>query len=166
MTVLGISIGTVRTGVCVLQNDTILDRHIHVFDATWSENKLRIIMNRYEQYFQKYRPGAVMLKVPPSKYHKLAVAVIIKGLDRLAKKYDCMFDLITKGEIKDALCMESSQDMGMYAATLYPDLARLYEKDKGGIRNYNKKLYEAVLCAHIYKEWLRIKGLWEREKAE
>jgi len=160
MTVLGISVGTSRTAVCVLQDGKLLDRHIHNYPTTWSDTKLRIILNRYRQYLKQYSVSAIMVKIPPKSRRSNALLRLIRRIDALAKEYHCDFDLVTKDELKQAYTLSSTEALITFTKLLYPaELSALYEK---GNHEYNKKLYEAVLSAHTYQEWQRK----HRERAE
>ena len=152
MTVLGISIGTSRIGVCILQDDVLLDRHVHDYPTLWSDTKLRMILSRYRQYLHKYQVNAVIVKVPPVQRHTKALLRLIRRTEALAKEYYSEFDLITKSEIKHTLNLRSTNEIIKYAAVLYPQLSALYRKGIRTNHSYYKKLYEAVLAAHIYKE--------------
>lgn len=159
MTVLGISLGTKRTGICVLQDDTVLDANVHRYDDQWSDTKLHLIITRYRQYVRRYGVTAIIIKIPPLKMHTAAVRKLMKKVEALAKQCYCEFDLITKKEIKLTLCLASSGEIANYVKEKYPDLTVSYEK---GVRNEQinyKKLYEAVLSAHIYQERLRRRAL-------
>ena len=145
MTVLGISIGTSRIGVCVLQDDTVLDRRVHNFPTTWSDTKLRIILNRYKQYLHKYQVNAVVVKIPPVQRHTKALLRLIRRVEAMAKEYYCEFDLITKNEIKHTLNLRSTDEIIRYAKVLYPEFSALYEKGIATNHSFYKKLYEAVL---------------------
>jgi len=155
MTILGISIGTTRTGVCILRNGVLLDRQIHSYHDVWSDNKLRIIINRYKRYVRKWHVQAIIVKVPPPRKHTKAIAQILKRLETLAKEHGCSFDLITKREIKETLGLHSSTALNECARLLYPGLNFVYEKGEANDHSYYKKLFEAVLAAHVF--WERIK---------
>ena len=156
MTVLGISLGTSRTGVCVLKDDILFDRHVHSYHDVWSATKLRAIINRYRQYVTKHNVTAIMVKIPPLDTHSKPLTRMVKHLERLAKRHDCMFDLITKGELKDFTGTRSTSGLIECTRRLYPELSPLFEKGK---QSYYKKLFEAVLSAHIFKERQRKRAL-------
>lgn len=157
MTILGISIGTTRTGVCVLKDDVLLDRHIHNYRSVWSDDKLRVIINRYKQYILKHNVSAIIIKIPPPKKHTKPVTQLLKRLERLAKEYYIDFDLITKTEIKHVVNVRSTTELIKYTTLLYPELEAVY--DNGTQKDsYYKKLYEAILCAHIFKERQQVRA--------
>jgi RNase H-fold protein (predicted Holliday junction resolvase) len=158
MTILGISIGTTRTGVCVLKDGTLLDRYVHSYHYQWSDHKLRIIVNRYKRYILKHNVTAIIVKVPPLKKHTPAIARILKRLEALAKDYDCEFDLTTKSELKHSLHARSTNELILLARHAYPELAPLFEKGAANDHRYYKKLYEAVAAAHFFQGRLLIRA--------
>ncbi|WP_419788825.1 hypothetical protein HDF24_11325 [Mucilaginibacter sp. X4EP1] len=158
MTILGISVGTTRTGVCVLKDEILLDRHIHSYPAAWSDNKLRIIANRYRQYVLKHNVTAIIVKIPRLKNHTKAISQLLKRIEALATEYHCEFDLITKSELKDVTGMRSTSELIEYARQLYPELVAMYDKGKANDHSYYQKLYEAILSAHIFQERQRVRA--------
>jgi len=155
MTILGISIGTTRTGVCILRNGVLLDRQIHSYHDVWSDNKLRIIINRYKRYVRKWQVKAIIVKVPPPRKHTKATKLILKRIEALAKDHNCRFDLITQDEMRSQLHLHSTGALIECARLLYPELNVIYQKGEVNDHRYYKKLFEAVLAAHIF--WERIK---------
>jgi len=158
MTILGISIGTTRTGVCVLKDGQLLDRHIHNYKTAWSDAKLRKIVNSYRRYILKRNVTAIIVKIPPLNKHTPAVGRILNRIEALAKEYSCEFDLVTKSEIKHSTSIRSTNELVKYARLLYPELAAMFEKGKANDHNYYKKIYEAVLAAHVFQERQRIRA--------
>jgi RNase H-fold protein (predicted Holliday junction resolvase) len=152
MTVLGISIGTSRTGVCILKDGILLDRQVHDYPTLWSDNKLRIILNRYRRYLHKYPVTDIIIKIPPTRRHTGPLQRLIRRTEALAKEYNCEFDLITKDELKQPYSLRSTEEIIKFTRLLYPELNAYYEKGIASNHIYHKKLYEAVLAAHIYNE--------------
>lgn len=142
-----------------MHDGVLLDRNIHNYDAAWSDTKLRIILNRYKRYVVKYEVRAIIIKVPPPRKQTPAIRQIIRKLEALAGKHGCTFDLITKSEMKHVLRLRSTSAFIECARMLYPELSALYEKGARNGHGYYKKLYEAVLSAHIFEERQRAKAL-------
>lgn len=157
MTILGISIGTTRTGVCVMRDGVLLDRQMHNYYTVWSETKLRIILNRYKHYILKRKVQAIIVKIPPPRKHTKAITLLLKRVEALAKEHHCSFDLITKKEIAHALNLHSSTALNEYARLLYPELIFCYEKGADNDHKYYKKVFEAVLSAHIFEKRQQLK---------
>jgi len=154
MTILGISVGTTRTAVCVLQDGVLLDREIHNYTAPWSEWKMRIIVNRYKRYVVKRKVSAIVVKIPPLESHSKAVKLLIQRIEKLAKDHGCEFDLITKRELKHRTGAISTDDLIRYALLLHPELAT-FGKNTHTDHLYSKKLFEAVMSAHTYRKMHR-----------
>lgn len=152
MTSLGISIGATRTGVCVLKDKELLDWQINDFPMKWSEYKLRIISNCYEQYILKYKTTDIVLKLTPQDTHTKAITQIRKRIKVLAMKYNCSFTEMEKSDIKRMTNLTNTDSLIEYARILYPQLQHVYQKGLHNKHSYYKKLYEAVLSAHLLNE--------------
>jgi len=152
MTSLGISIGSTRTGVCVLKDSELLDWQIHDFRMAWSDHKLQIIINLYKQYIQKHKVTSIIVKMPPLKTHTKAITQIRKRIEVLAKAHNCTYTSITKSDIKRLSNLRNTNSLIDYARMRYPVLVHVFEKGVHNEHRYYKKLYEAVLSAHLLKE--------------
>lgn len=159
MTILGISIGTSDTGVCILKDDVLLDRRIHEFRKVWSEAKLQRILSRYRHYVHKFGVTAIVVKISPLAKHTPAVRLLLKKLERLAGENGTLFDYVTKQELKDVTGMRNTGELIDYTRRLYPELNLLYDRGAPSRHNYNKKLFEAVLSAHVFRERQRVRAL-------
>lgn len=159
MTIFGISVGTDRAGVCILKDELLVERRVHNYRKVWSDDKLHIIIKQYKQYIQKYRVKAIIVKIPPLRKHTPAICLLIKHIERLARDYDCEFDLITKSEIKSVCGLHSTKEIILHTRMLYPELRTLPSEGDKIDHGYYKKLYEAVLSAHIYQDRQRIRRL-------
>ncbi|WP_439695181.1 hypothetical protein ACFGVS_19120 [Mucilaginibacter sp. AW1-7] len=160
MTIFGISIGTSRTGVCILQDGKLIEMHVHDYPALWSDKKLKKILNRYRQYLKRYPVTDVIVKIPSKSGLSKEVRRLMRRTEALAKEYYCTFDLTTKIEIKGTLLLRSTDEMVRFAREAYPQqLAALYSKGVATNHSYHRKLYEAVLAAHIYEERQRVRKL-------
>jgi len=159
MTILGISVGTTRTGMCILKDGVLVDRRIHDYRRTWSDSKLRVIIRDYRHYILKYNVGAIIVKISPLKKHTPALRQVLKRLEGLAAEYNILFDLITKTERKSITGTRSTSELIDYTRRLYPELNILFDKGASNEHSYNKKLFEAVLSAHVFQEKQRIRAL-------
>lgn len=150
MTILGISIGTTQTGVCVLKESELINWQIHEFKHEWSEAKLYRIIQQYKRYIARHNVNAIMVKIPPTSSVSKPLAQIQKRLVVLAKKHNCKIDFILKSEIKDRLILENTEEIIQLAVRKYPVLQSIYEKGSQNNHSYYRKFYEAILGAHIY----------------
>jgi RNase H-fold protein (predicted Holliday junction resolvase) len=158
MTIFGISLGTTQTGVCILKDGLLINQQVHNFHETWSQEKLTKITNRYREYIEVYNPSAIVVKVPPSINHKGAVKSLMNKIALLAKEYHSDLDFITKDELKDKTGTKTTEELIEWTRRLYPDLTALYEKGASNDHRYYKKLFEAVLSAHVYQNMKRLRG--------
>ena len=158
MTILGISIGTTRTGVAVLKDDVLLDRQIHRNERVWSDNKLRMILNLYKQYVVKRSVQAIVVKIPPPKKLTPPLKRLLRRIEALAKKHGCDFDLTTKNELKHVTGVRSTIELVKYTTLLYPELAPVFDKGVDNNHMYHRKLFEAVLSAYIYSGRQQLKS--------
>jgi RNase H-fold protein (predicted Holliday junction resolvase) len=152
MTILGISISTSRIGVCILKDEELLDRQVHNYPTLWSDNKLHTIINRLRHYLQKYPVDAIVVKVPPSNRHTKPLLRLIKKVERLSAEHKCELDYMTKVEIKGCYNLHSTEEIIDFTRRLYPELQALYRKGEKKNHSFYKKLYEAVISAHIYND--------------
>jgi hypothetical protein len=158
MTIFGISIGTSRTGVCVLQDGKLVEAHVHDYPAPWSDKKLKKILNRYRQYLQRYPVTDVIVKIPSKSGLSNEVRRLMRRTEALAAEYYCKYDLTTKIEIKGTLLLRSTDEVIRYAREAYPQqLTAIYSKGIATNHAFHRKLYEAVLAADIYQERRRVR---------
>ena len=159
MTILGISAGTTRTGMCILKDDVLVYGRVRDYRKVWSDAKLRVIIRDYRHYILKYNVSAIIVKISPLKKHTPALRKVLKRLEGLAAEYGILFDLITKTELKSFTNTRSTSELIDYTRRTYPDLNVFFDKGMLNEHSYNKKLFEAVLSAHVFKEKQRIRAL-------
>lgn len=155
MTIFGISLGTSRVGICILEDGVLLDRQVHDFPTSWSEHKRRVIINRLKQYLKKYKVDAIVVKVPPADSHEQPLKQLMKRLHKLSLDYGCAFDYMTKSEIKEYCRAHSTKGIILFTKKLYPELQGLYKKTKDKEYRFHKRLFEAAIAAHMYNEKIK-----------
>lgn len=156
MIILGISLGTRETGICVMDSGTLVDWQIHQYHAQWSEYKLQLILNQYKQYFQQYRINAVIIKVPPARFHSKKITQLLKHLDLLIQKYGIkQYDFITKAEIKQNLLFKNTEELIVTVVKKYPVLQPVFDKGVANGHEYYEKIYEAVISAYIFSNQIQ-----------
>lgn len=152
MIIFGISIGTSRTGVCIVQDGKLIYAHVHDFRGPWSDNKQRIILNTYRKYFRQYAITDVMIKIPYGPECSKQVQRLRHRVEKMAAEYYCPFDFTTKSEIKGTFVLKSTEEIVKFATRMYPQLSALYEKGIATKHSFYIKLYEAVLAAAVYEQ--------------
>lgn len=137
--------------------DRVLFRaQVHNYMAPWSDEKLAKIIAQYREYIKKYKPQAIVVKVPPAAYHSPEIKMIMAKVGLLAKEYRCAFDYITKDELKEATDTDNTEQLIERTVHLYPELNEVYERGAKSYQYY-QSLYEAVLAARVYEERMRLK---------
>jgi RNase H-fold protein (predicted Holliday junction resolvase) len=157
MTILGISLGTTVTGIAILKDEALIEWNNHVYPQAWSDNKMRIILKQYKRYIARHNVNAVVVKIPPTK--KQTTSMLLKAIEKLAKKHGCAFDITSKREIKGFFTLKNTDALIEYAQIKYPKLRNTYLKSIATNHRYHKKLYEAVLSADVYQERQRVRAL-------
>ncbi|QKJ32450.1 hypothetical protein HQ865_22690 [Mucilaginibacter mali] len=153
MTVLGISVGTKESGVCVLRDGKLLRREVHFYKRAWSDYKMQIIINTYRRYLKRFDIDAVVVKAPPARSLSAALRRLLDRTEQMARKRGCAFYVITKTELKGRTGTHSTAELIACACRLYPQLSE--QRGKGSLHGnlYDKKMYEAVLAAHVVQQW-------------
>ncbi|MBD1363473.1 hypothetical protein IDJ77_06600 [Mucilaginibacter sp. ZT4R22] len=166
MIILGISLGTSRTGICILDNEKILAKNVHDYPVPWSDTKLRAILSNFRSYFKRYAIIGVIVKVPPPSRHTPALKRLMRRIEALARDHYCEVDFITKAEIKGTYVLQSTDEIIQFATKMHPELLELYQRGIKSNHKFHKKLYEAVLAAHIFYNRLKVKYLNRKKKHE
>jgi hypothetical protein len=149
-TILGISLGSKRSGIAVISYGTLIHWHIHSFFGTWSEKKRDCILDRYESYIKKYQAKRVFIKVPPETHHSPALIDLLKLLLKRCQYHGCMVAYKTKADIKaDIPEVENAHALMQYVANRFPVLSAELEQELQHRQPYHIKMFEAVLVAHI-----------------
>lgn len=147
--VLGISIGTRKTGVAVLKGNELVEWETHLFAGWWSEAKERAILARYEKYIVRNQITAIAIKIPPVILSNSPLEVVLQKVQALAAQYGCKTMLITKEELKRRTQLRNMDSLLEYAVLQYPILRPNYIKEKESITHYHQKMFEAVVAAQL-----------------
>ncbi|WP_367914588.1 hypothetical protein [Leadbetterella sp. DM7] len=151
MTILGISVGTTLTGVCIMQRGKLIDWQAHKYQTKWSDEKLQAIVNQYREYFKNNRINAVMVKVPPLRYHNEEITLILQKLEEIVRKYGITkYDLITQVEIKNKFLIRNTDELIECTVKKFPVLQQTFRKGEHNNHKYYRKIYEAVMSAYIF----------------
>ncbi|SHN26004.1 hypothetical protein [Mucilaginibacter sp. OK098] len=149
MSILGISLGAKRNGVAVISYETLIHWKVHTTPGTWSEMKLRCIVDRYEAYIRKYAVKWVLIKVPPYTHHSPAINALIHELLQLCQRHGCMVEYKTKASIQaDIPEVQTPKELMRYLTNRFPILIHEQEKELRHRQPYQTKMFEAVLAAH------------------
>ncbi len=152
MICLGISIGSTRTGVCVTKNGVLVERRMHKYPHTFTDNKARIITKKYRHYIDKYQVTDIVVKIPSRTHQTKAVKLLLHRITTVAEEYRCHFDLTNTFEMKSVTNTHSAEELIHYIIDKYPELSVVYDKDTQIGNNRYKKVFEAVLAAWLHRE--------------
>jgi hypothetical protein len=151
MLILGISLGTTTTGIAVLKDKELIQWQTHSFREVWSEQKAEDIVNRFHYYIRQYRIEVVVIKLPPQSHQPTPVVQLLKKLVDLCAYKGCMVQTCTKRDIKKEIPgARNNNDIMLFAITHYPIITPEYTKALAGKNQYHKKLFEAVVAAHLF----------------
>lgn len=152
MVILGISLGTRKSGIAILDNGKLVAWNTLSFKNEWSERKATKIVSKYERYLKKHKVTTVVLKIPPFTHQTEAILTIIKKIQEIIVYHGCMVEYKTKAEIKQELPeVRNTNDLMAHASTLYPVLTDDYTQELTNRNRYHSKMFEAVMVAHLCK---------------
>lgn len=148
MTLLGISIGTRTTGTVLLIDGRLRDWHNHTFLGKWSNKKCKRMIERYEKHIKKYGVRIIIAKIPPQTHQTKRINQIIESLDEVVKKHKCFVHYKTKRDLKHVFPTAlNPHELAQEAASQFPDLLPLMEREFRNKRPYYLKVFEAALIA-------------------
>ncbi len=149
--ILGVSLGTRKTGVAILQGNELTAWETHLFAGWWSEAKLHAILVRYEKYIVQRNITDIAIKIPPVIPLASPLQQVLGKLQGLANQYGCNTILVTREDIKKQTRLNNMNSLIEYAVLHFPMLRPEYLKEKQSKTNYHLKMFEAVLAVRHYK---------------
>jgi hypothetical protein len=153
MVILGISIGTKRTGIAVIKNGSLVRWDTHTLRGKWSEKKIASIIARCENHFKTLNVSVIVIKAPPFTHHSDNIMQLLKSLYAFIEYKGCLVDYKTKEDIKKIVpIIKNTHDLVTFAVTLYPQLQPEQAQEQANKNHYYVKMFEAVVVAHLYHE--------------
>jgi hypothetical protein len=153
MGVLGISLGTTTVGIAYINERELYDFNTHSFRAEWSEKKADAIVNRIGLYFTRYAVGLVVIKVPPKTHQPASIKLLLQKLGSFVAYKGCMADVCTKQDLKRHIPgAKNHKDVMSFVVQTYPITTTEYSLALQRKNQYHKKVFEAIIAAHIGKE--------------
>lgn len=148
--VLGLSIGTRRIGVAVVERNSIFDCQMKSFKGVWSERKLRSILATIEEYIAAYRICHMAIKLPPTYSHSDGIAHLLRQIRGLAKSNRCTFHTYTISQLKKAWgeAAQNKRHLMLQVLEKY-NLVQLYNREIKNRNKYYEKVFEAVGVADM-----------------
>src|SRR5438552_11518079 len=87
--VLGISLGTRRVGIAVVERFAIFECKLKRFKGAWSEKKLQMILEAIEKYIDRHDITDIGLKTPAVNGNSPAMIDLLNGIKSLAAARKC-----------------------------------------------------------------------------
>jgi len=151
MVILGISLGTTTVGIAVMNENELVTYNTHSFRAIWSECKAEAIIARLLEYIIRYRVQVVAIKLPPETHQPVTVTHLFHQLREQCTYHGCMVQTCTKAQLKRSLPgVSNTSDLMRYVAQHHPALVPQYEQSLKRKNQYHKRIFEAVIAAHMY----------------
>lgn len=149
MVVLGISIGTRRNGVAIL--DGILkEAQVHSFNERWSREKGDVIIGTFQWYIEHYGATHVIVKVPKASHFSLALKQLIGSLDKYCNSRGCLVEYVDIKAIKQLEpYIVNKQTLRQIVVDRYPELTLELNKEIKNKQPYYIKVFEAVIVSDL-----------------
>lgn len=152
--VLGISLGTRKMGLAVLDRYSIFDCCVKSFPGPWSGEKKRAIVAVITEYIEVYRIAQVWVKMPTLGVDAPAVAELLAQIEQLATGRNITFHTCTMGELKERLGLNTranKQALMSVVLKRFPELLQEYERARKSKVKHYEKLFEAVGTAGTFR---------------
>jgi len=149
---LGISLGTRKMGVAVMERTSIFDCQMKAFHNAWSDKKHQVILATIERYIVHYSVAHVAVKVPTFSVGAPAVLEVLEGIERLCKEIDVPISICSLADLKKGWCgsqRANKKELMRCILERHPELQREYNKEDNNKINYYDKLFEAVAATNI-----------------
>lgn len=150
--ILGISLGTRRMGVVIMEHASIFDYWLKSFNEKWSDKKLQKILRIVEGYIVDYKVHAVAIKLPTLSVDAPAVEELLAGIEKFAESKGIKVYKYGLKDIKKAWAgnrIINKKEFISLVVREYPELKKEYEKEiKNKITHY-EKIFEAFAVTKI-----------------
>jgi len=145
-TILGISPGTKYMGVAMLRNGTLHDWKVKHYKGAWSDEKLSKATEFLESLIIRHVVTHIACKVPHSSRCSKALNVLLEKIKRLAKEYKLKLHIYSIEEIKQWFKsnIRNRKSLSAHMTSTYPELTKIYLREKQIRNNYYFKVFEAV----------------------
>ena len=146
-TILGISPGTRRVGIAILENKSLVDWQTLSFPKPWTDAKVEDITEAIKSIILYHRITHVALKVPPKHKTTPNLILVLKALKRLFKRQKVHLTVYSISELKN-YCQQSNKDkMAEFISKKEPYLDRIYRKNLISQVKYYTPVFEAISAA-------------------
>lgn len=152
--ILGISIGTTKIGIAVLQGNQIIEWKIKGFDAPWSPEKLERIITYLDHYTIVHPIKRIAIKVPALHSHTAAIKQLIQGIEHLGRTKKILVCSYTLSEMKEHWNGEQKITIGQLIKKVlenHPKFHKHYNRTLKTKIVHFEKLFEAIGAAHMLR---------------
>jgi len=150
--VLGISLGTRRLGIAIVQDERLVHFQMQTFPGTWSDKKLRCILSAIAVHAERQAIGSISVKIPDAMPTSKAFSQLIGSLNILAEDMRVNSQYYTLSDLKLAYSGVDRTSREWLIESIvkrHPELLPEYHKERRNKEAYYYKMFEAVLCAHM-----------------
>jgi hypothetical protein len=152
--VLGISLGTRKMGLAVLDRYSIFDCCVKSFPGRWSTGKKRAILKLLSEYLEIYHVTQVIVRVPTLSVEAPAVIELLDEIERLAATRKINFYKCTLAELKARFELDiraNKKEIMRVVLKKYGELQQEYERTMKSRVKHFEKVFEAVGIAAVAK---------------
>ena len=152
--ILGISIGTTKIGIAVLQRNEIYEWKMKGFDESWSPDKLEAIIAYIDDYTLVHPLKSIGVKIPALHSHTSAITQIIQRIEHLAKIKGIILQTYTLSDIKLHWNGQQKATRDQLTQTIlgkHPKFQSHYNRMKRTKTVHFEKLFEAIAVAHMVR---------------
>lgn len=153
--VLGISLGTRKLGIAIVQGRRIPYCASKAFHEAWSEKKPKRILSLIDRYVSTYQINYIAIKMPRVTVASPKLSTLQGSLEQWAKEKGIEMYSYTVTECKHALGLHKRANKKVCMRLLierFPALQNRYEREMSTKTKHYEKLFEAVAVAHaLYK---------------
>src|SRR5262245_31923882 len=98
--VLGVSLGTRKVGIAVIEHRALHDCLVRNFPGIWSEQKEHAIIGTISRFIKTHSIEHIALKIPPAYSHSHGISELIGRLTGLCRKLGGTLSIFTYHQLK------------------------------------------------------------------
>jgi RNase H-fold protein (predicted Holliday junction resolvase) len=150
--ILGISIGTTKIGIAVLERNVVIEWKMKCFRETWSQAKLESIVAYIDHYTLVHPIKRIGIKIPAPHSHTCAITQVIQLLEHVAKTKGINTYVYTLTDVKRYWNGEhkTTRDQLIKAVLgKHPKFQKEYHRILKTKNFHYEKLFEAIAAADM-----------------
>lgn len=156
--VLGISLGTRKLGIAVVQGDRVPYFASKAFFGAWSEKKPQRIIALIDRYVSKFQINHIAIKTPRVTVESPKLSALQAIIEQWVIEKGIEIQTYTVTECKQALGLHKRANKEKCMKLLveqFPPLQSKYEQEMKNKTAHYEKLFEAIAVAHALYQRLR-----------